>query len=75
MRKWIYGKGCPFENEPLYTHTFEKHVIAVRKYFVDRPTDFLEMNIIKGEGWEKLCPFLGINAPTSHFPHENKRDN
>ena len=48
---------------------FEKHV---RRYFKDRPNDLLEFNIISGEGWEKLCPFLGFPVKDEPFPWENK---
>jgi hypothetical protein len=31
----------------------------------------LVMNIIEGDGWDKLCPFLGTKIPSLPFPHEN----
>ncbi|SHG73758.1 hypothetical protein SAMN05443144_1542 [Fodinibius roseus] len=48
------------------------HHNAVREYFADRPDDMLELKICEGEGWEKLCPFLGKPVPNISFPHENK---
>jgi hypothetical protein len=44
----------------------------VKEYFRDRPDDLLVMNICAGEGWEKLCPFLGLAIPKVKFPHEFK---
>lgn len=44
----------------------------VKEYFRDRPDDLLVMNICAGEGWEKLCPFLGLSIPKVKFPHEFK---
>lgn len=44
----------------------------VNEYFRDRPDDLLIMNICAGEGWEKLCPFLGLSIPEVKFPHEFK---
>jgi hypothetical protein len=32
----------------------------------------LRMNVCAGEGFEVLCPFLGIEAPRSPFPWENR---
>lgn len=33
---------------------------------------FLRMNICAGEGYEKLCPFLGVPVPATPFPSENR---
>jgi len=44
----------------------------VKEYFRNRPDDLLVMNICAGEGWEKLCPFLGMPFPKVKFPHEFK---
>jgi hypothetical protein len=32
----------------------------------------LRMNICAGEGYEKLCPFLGVPVPVAPFPWENR---
>ncbi len=42
----------------------------VREYFKGNP-NFLEMNICDGDGWDKLCPFLGVEIPDRPFPKEN----
>jgi len=44
----------------------------IKAYFKNRPKDLLVMNICAGEGWEKLCPFLGLPIPDKEFPHFNK---
>jgi len=49
------------------------HVGEVQHYFRDRPADLLQLNICAGEGWEKLCPFLGVASPTIAFPRANSR--
>lgn len=50
-------------------HAFDRRV---RRFFEDKPDDrFLEVNICAGDGWEKLCPFLGVNTPDHSFPHKN----
>ena len=51
---------------------YDTHVRNVREYFAGRPDDFLEMDICAGEGWERLCPFLGMEAPGAPFPHANE---
>jgi Sulfotransferase domain len=43
----------------------------VRTYFSDRPADLLVLDVVGGEGWERLCPFLGLGPPARPFPHLN----
>ncbi len=44
----------------------------VRTFFLDKPENsFLELKICEGEGWEKLCPFLGKTVPAKPFPNSN----
>jgi hypothetical protein len=31
------------------------------------------MNLVEGDGWEKLCPFLGVPVPSVPFPHLHRR--
>lgn len=72
MRKWIYGVGCPEGNEDVYIKRFEDHNKEVIEYFKDRSEDLLILNLAKGDGWEKLCPFLRVDIPNISFPHANK---
>ncbi|MFO7936466.1 MAG: sulfotransferase [Kiritimatiellia bacterium] len=72
MREWIYGVGCPEGNEDVYLKRFMEHNEEVTRYFKDRPDDLLVMNLAEGDGWEKLCPFLGVDVPDIAFPHANK---
>tara|TARA_R110000824_G_scaffold393848_1_gene593250 strand:+ start:62 stop:613 length:552 start_codon:yes stop_codon:yes gene_type:complete len=51
---------------------FEKHHMDVLSYFKDRPDDILILNIISGDGWEKLCPFLNRSIPNVPFPKTNQ---
>lgn len=75
MREWIYGKayGFPKGNEALYVERFERHNREVLDYFRDRKQDLLVMNLTEGDGWEKLCPFLGVQPPAEPFPRANVR--
>ena len=44
----------------------------VRHFFADKPADkWLELAICEGEGWEKLCGFLGRPVPDLPFPSSN----
>jgi hypothetical protein len=72
MRKWIYGVGCPKGNENIYIKRFQDHNKEVRNYFQNRPQDLLVMDLANGDGWDKLCPFLGVEIPNTAFPHANK---
>jgi len=74
MRKWIYGIGFPKGNEDIYIRRYEKHNKEVREYFKNRPDDLLILDLTKGEGWEKICPFLGKDIPNIPFPHRNKAE-
>jgi hypothetical protein len=71
MRQWIYGAGSPLGNEERYVARFRQHERDVRAYFADRPDSLLILGITSGEGWEKLCPFLGCAVPDQPFPHRN----
>jgi hypothetical protein len=72
MRRWIYGKGCPEGNEDIYLKRFDRHNKEVVAYFRGREEQFLSMDFTVGDGWEKLCAFLGFEPPAEPFPHANK---
>lgn len=74
MRQWIYGVGSPEGNEAVYVERFELHNREVLSYFQDRSDDLLVMDLAAGDGWEKLCPFLGKEIPEISFPHANKAE-
>ena len=67
-RRWIYGAGDPAGNEDVYLARYRRHNAEVQEYFKNRPQDFLVMRITEGDGWEKLCPFLGHPIPDEPFP-------
>ena len=47
------------------------HLDRVVNYFEDKK-NLLIMNLEAGDGWNKLCPFLGVDEVDSEFPHLNK---
>ena len=71
MREWIYGVSCPKGNEDLYIARYERHNREVLEYFKDRSEQLLVLNITSGEGWARLCPFLGEPIPAIPFPRAN----
>jgi hypothetical protein len=71
MREWIYGIGRPKGNEDVYIRRYERHNREVLEYFKDRSEQLLVLDITAGEGWTKLCPFLGEQIPAISFPCAN----
>lgn len=71
MRHWIYGKGCPKGNEDVYLERYNRHNAEVVEYFADRPKDLLVLDLTAGDGWTKICPFLGFPVPCVPFPRSN----
>ena len=51
------------------SYVYDLHIKNVCESFQDRPNDLLIMNILQGDGWDVLCPFLGKPAPQSPFPN------
>jgi hypothetical protein len=47
------------------------HNRAALEYFSGRRGDLLVMNLARGDGWEKLAPFLRFPLPTTPFPAKN----
>lgn len=72
LRRMLLYESVTFDREK-FTDAYHRHHEDVRRYFRDRPNDLLEMNLIEGDGWEKLCPFLELPIPDAPFPHSNKR--
>jgi hypothetical protein len=71
MRAWIYGVGHPEGHEETYLARFRRHYEQVEAYFRHRPQDLLSMDLTAGDGWDELCPFLGVPVPATPFPHRN----
>jgi 3'-phosphoadenosine 5'-phosphosulfate (PAPS) 3'-phosphatase len=70
-RLFIDLYGTPVFDEALFRAGYERFVRGVMDYFKDRPQDLLVLNVTAGEGWEKLCPFLGKPIPDLPFPKAN----
>lgn len=73
MRRMMIYETVDFDREK-FTAAYHRHHADVRRYFAARPSDLLEMNIVEhGDGWEKLCPFLGVEVPATAFPYLHAR--
>lgn len=73
MRELIYGVGSPVGNESIYLARLQQHESEVRNFFTSQPERLLIMRITEGEGYEKLCPFLGQETPSEPFPWQNRK--
>jgi hypothetical protein len=60
----VYGSPTP--REDAYLQRYAAHRQAVEALIP--PGQLLVMNVCDGEGWEKLCPFLGRSIPPCPFP-------
>ncbi len=64
--------GTFLEIEPeAWRQQWDAHHAAVRSHFVGRD-DLLELDIAAGDGYERLCPFLGAAVPSTPFPSRNR---
>jgi len=70
LRVAMYGSHG--YSEMRYRQVYDTHTRLIEWYFKDRPADLLVMDIIAGDGWEKLCPFLSLPVPEVPFPWANK---
>ena len=70
--------GVDYFDREIYREAYHRHVNGVREYFRDRPNDLLEINITAGDGFEKICPFLGkplLNEPLPKLNQAQSADN
>jgi hypothetical protein len=63
--------GCWEFSAARFAHVHERHLADVREHFRDRPGQLLELGVCDGEGWERLCPFLGVPVPDRPFPRRD----
>lgn len=63
--------GTDVYDEQKFISGYETFVGGVIEYFKNRPLDLLVIDVAGGDGWEKLCPFLGKPIPDGPFPKAN----
>lgn len=77
IQQLTYGDDAPAPvgHEQRYREVYEAHNAAVQAYFADRPDDFLEFWLERGDGWDKLGAFLGRDdVPSGQFVHTNSQN-
>ena len=55
-----------------YLRIYREYNRGVLEYFQGRD-DLLVMDIEQGDGWDKLCDFLGCPVPDKPLPWKNRR--
>lgn len=58
-------------NKNLLEKSYYRHIENVKKYFKNRESDLLIMDITRGDGWDILCKFLTKKIPETNFPKVN----
>ena len=73
-RAKLYNGDLSFVEEHTgdYLKIYRDFNRGVLEYFEGRD-DLLVMDIEQGDGWEKLCDFLGCQVPDQPLPWKNKR--
>jgi hypothetical protein len=70
LLSYVYGSAEA--HEFLWKKKYREHNERV---LAEIPGDrLLVMDIAAGDGWEKLCPFLGVAIPAAPFPREHRRE-
>lgn len=70
----IYGYALPHGREAEHIAYYEAHNQAIRDFFREKGAEdqLLEICWENGDGWEKLCTFLGRPVPEVPIPHANR---
>lgn len=64
--------GTDVYDRKKFVDSWFRHEKRVEEYFKDRKQDLLIMNIVNGDGYDKLCKFLELEPLQENFPHEHK---
>lgn len=76
VKSWNnYFKNAPWsiddkEDVEYLISEYNRHKKEVIEYFNGRSSQLLVLDVIGGEGWEKLCKFLNKPIPNMPFPHK-----
>ncbi|MFJ8473699.1 sulfotransferase family protein [Kitasatospora sp. NPDC094011] len=66
LRTAVYG--CHAFHRERFRRVYRRHVADVARYFAEREDDLLVLDIVGGEGYERLAPFVGVPVPDRPFP-------
>ncbi|HET7037462.1 MAG TPA: sulfotransferase [Thermomicrobiaceae bacterium] len=64
------GRGAATFDREIFGRVYDSYHQQVFDFFRGREDQLLVLNIVGGEGWEKLAPFLGQPIPQEPFPSE-----
>lgn len=68
--RWAFGTDTI--DIEVFQKRYLQHQEQVLDYFSGR-SDFLAIDITRGDSWQKLCEFLQLPVPQVPFPHLNHR--
>jgi len=69
IRRRVYGSD-QFD-QTILGRAYDQHLEEVSQHFKDRVQTLLILDVCGGEGFEKLCPFLGKSIHSQPFPCRN----
>lgn len=72
----VFGRHFYQDDPAAFLAKYRAHNDEVRRYFAEKYPGggkLLEMCLEHGDGWERLCAFLGVSMPATPFPHVNSR--
>lgn len=61
--------GCFDFHEERFRRVYRRHVQNVISYFAGREDDLLVLDVVAGDGYERLARFLNVPGPDLPFPH------
>lgn len=72
-RTLAYGYDYPHGYEREHLALYERHNRDVRAFFRERQAEHILLEVCweHGDGWQKLCDFVGRPVPNVPFPHAN----
>ncbi|MFM6205924.1 sulfotransferase family protein, partial [Planktothrix sp.] len=59
----IEQTGIDRYDEEVFSKKYDQHIENAKEYFKNREADLLIIDICAGDGWDKLCEFLGKDVP------------
>jgi hypothetical protein len=72
LNRWNLYEIAHYD-EDTYIRAYYRHHAGVYDHFAERKDKLLTLNVCGGDGWEVLCPFLGIEKiPDVRFPHTHR---
>ena len=70
IEQWAYGTDTA--DHEIFITRYLQHNKEVIEYFSGR-SDFISIDLTRGNPWTELCDFLQLPIPDTPFPHLNKR--